>query len=63
MSPNRKAGKFLGLPYDWRALSMSRVKQRMWNPDDQRLLPPKALGWGYTVNFYALARRIGLIRK
>ena len=63
MKPNRKAGKFLGLPYDWRALSISRVKQRMWNANDQRVLTPKVLGWGYTINFYALARRIGLIRK
>ncbi len=63
MGRNRKAGRFFGLPYDWRALSMARVKQRMWNPDDRRVLTPKAFGWGYTVNFYELARRLGFIRK
>jgi uncharacterized membrane protein len=35
----------------------------MWNPNNQRVLTPKAFGWGYTINFYALMRRIGLIRK
>jgi len=63
MEPQRRVGRFRGIPYDWRALSWSRVKQRIWNPRDQRILTPKAFGWGYTVNFYALARRVGLIRK
>lgn len=63
MTPDRKAGRFLGVPYDWRALSLSRVKRRMWNPGDQRVLTPKVFGWGYTINFHELARRIGLIRK
>jgi hypothetical protein len=27
------------------------------------VLTPKVFGWGYTINFYELARRLGLIRK
>ena len=30
----------------------------MWNPQDRRLLTPKAFGWGYDINFYWLAHPI-----
>jgi len=55
-------GRYLGLPYDWRRPTWERVKSRMWNPEDPRLLAPKAFGWGYDVNLHALLRRLRLIR-
>jgi uncharacterized membrane protein len=30
----------------------------MFNRNDPRLLTPKSFGWGYTVNFAALWRRM-----
>jgi hypothetical protein len=60
--PERKHGRFLGLPYDWRRPTRERIKSRAWNPDDPRVFVPKAFGWGLTINFHALLRRLGVIR-
>jgi len=56
-------GNFLGMPYDWRRPSRSRIRQRAWNPHDPRLLTPKSLGWGYDVNFYELLARLRIVRR
>ena len=48
-------GRFLGVPYDIRTPSSQRFASRWWNPLDRRILVPKALGVGWTVNFGALA--------
>ncbi len=64
MSPNRdrsKTGRFLGLPYDLRSPTWQRLKRRMWNPNDRRIFVPKSFGWGYSVNFYEVGRRLGLL--
>jgi hypothetical protein len=61
MSSSR-VGRFLGLPYDWRAPTWERVRLRVWNPADRRLLTPKTFGWGYDLNLYELARRLRLVR-
>ena len=55
--------RFLGIPYDWRAPTAARVRQRGWNPDDRRIFTPKVFGWGYSINFYELGRRLGLMRR
>ena len=47
MSSSR-VGRFLGLPYDWRAPTWERIRLRWWNPADRRLLTPKTFGWGTT---------------
>ena len=51
---NTKTGKFLGIPYDWRRLTVARLKSRVWNRNDHRLFAPRSYGWGYTINFYRL---------
>lgn len=56
-----KTGRFLGVPYD-RWPTWARIKSRMWNAEDPRVLMPKAFGWGYDRNLHALVRRIGLLR-
>lgn len=58
-----KTGRFLGLPYDWRRPTGQRIKARTWNPDDPRVFVPKTFGWGLSINFYALLRRLELIRR
>ena len=35
----------------------ARLKQRWWNAADQRLITPRAFGWGYALNFARLFRR------
>ena len=55
-------GTFLGLPYDWRAPTPDRIRERIWNPRDRRLLTPRVFGWRYTLNLYELLRRLRLVR-
>lgn len=56
-------GSFLGIPYDFRTPSMSRVRERVWNPKSDRLLAPHVYGWGYSMNFHALGRKLGLLKS
>lgn len=53
-------GTFLGMPYDFTAPSLDKVKRRTWNPTDDHILAPHIYGWGYSLNFYAIGRRLGL---
>jgi hypothetical protein len=39
----------------------ARIARTWWNPADERLLVPRALGWGWDLNFGAAAVRLGLI--
>jgi hypothetical protein len=52
----RRSGRFLGVPYDWRRPTGKRVKERLWNPAERRLFVPKVFGWGWSLN---LARLFG----
>jgi uncharacterized protein DUF5808 len=51
-----KTGTFLGVPYDWRRPTVARYKERMWNPEEPRLIVPRAFGWGYDINLARLLR-------
>ena len=55
-SKRPKTGTFLGVPYDWRRPTVARYKERMWNPDDPRLMVPRVFGWGYDINLARLLR-------
>jgi hypothetical protein len=57
-----KTGTWLGVPYDWRRPTRARFRERWWNPDDDRLLTPRFFGWGWDVNLFEAARRLGLRR-
>jgi Family of unknown function (DUF5808) len=52
-----KYGKFLGIPYDLRFPTPARIKERMWNPDDPRVIVPRVFGAGWTVNFATLREK------
>ena len=52
-----KQGKILGIPFDFRKPTYARMKQRMWNPDDERIMTPRTSGIGWTVNLYQLRKR------
>jgi hypothetical protein len=54
----QKIGTFLGIPYDWRRPTRSLIRERFWNPDDRRVLTPKVFGWGWSISFAAIARRL-----
>lgn len=58
----RPQGRVLGMPYDFRGASADRVGERIWNPADPRVFMPRLFGVGWTINFGAIAVKIGLIR-
>ncbi len=54
-------GRIIGrIPYDLRPPSLVRVRERLWNPDDPRILVPTVFGVGWTVNFARLLRSWGV---
>lgn len=57
-----KTGRFLSIPFDWRRPTRARMEQRSWNPEDHRIFTPKSFGWGYTINFREVGRRLHLWR-
>ena len=44
MARQRK-GHFLGVPYDWTRPTLERLRNSVWNPDEPRVVVPKAYGW------------------
>lgn len=59
---DKRTGKLLGMPYDWRKPTWDRVKERQWNADEHRLFVPKVYGWGYDLNVGEALRRLGIRR-
>lgn len=53
-------GRIARVPYDLRRPTLSRVKERLWNPNDRRLFTPQVFGVGWTVNLHRL---LGLVRR
>jgi hypothetical protein len=52
-----KYGKILGVPYDFRIPTPSRIKERMWNPEDPRVFTPRVFGAGWDINFATLREK------
>ncbi len=55
-------GEFYGIPFDYRAPSLEKLKERVWNPDDPRVVTPPVFGAGWSINFYQAGRQMGLIQ-
>jgi hypothetical protein len=52
-----KHGNILGMPYDFRMPTLGRIRERMWNPDDPRVITPRVFGAGWTINFATLRKK------
>lgn len=51
-------GRVAGLvPYDFRPPTPARIKDRMWNPSEDRLVTETVFGVGWTLNFARLTGR------
>ena len=50
---------FLGMPMNWE-WDLRKILRNYWNPEDDRLFPPKVFGIGWDVNMHAVLRRTGL---
>ncbi len=49
-------GRVGPVPYDFRVPSLDKVRNALWNPDDNRLFTGMVLGIGWTVNFAQVVR-------
>ena len=58
---SNRVGTFLGIPYDFRWPTPAVFAERMWNSEDRRLFTPHVFGWGWSINFYELARRLRML--
>jgi uncharacterized membrane protein len=43
-------GRILYVPYDFRLPTLARVRERLWAPEDKRLIVPQVFGVGWSVN-------------
>jgi uncharacterized membrane protein len=50
-------GRIYGVPYDFRVPTADRVRDRLWNPDDERIIVPHVFGIGWTVNAYQIVKQ------
>jgi hypothetical protein len=51
---------FLGMPMRWE-WNPGKIARNYWNPEDDRIFPPKVFGIGWDLNGHALMRRFGLV--
>ena len=54
----RLNGSLMGVPYDFRPPTLGRIKDRVWNPQDKRVITPMAYGIGWTINIPSLFRML-----
>ena len=58
---HEKEGEVLGIPYSFSPPTLARLKSRLWNAEDPRIFTPHIFGWGWSVNFYQIGKRLGLV--
>lgn len=54
--------RILGMPADLKMPTPRNLQSRMWNPADPRIFTPRLIGIGWSINFAALAVRLGIVR-
>jgi hypothetical protein len=47
------------VPYEFRPPTLARVRERWWNPEDDRVLTEHVFGVGWSINLARLARMLG----
>ena len=55
-------GRYYGIPFDFRIPTVDRALERLWNPEDPRVLTPPLFGAGWSINFYQAGLQMGLIQ-
>ncbi|WP_425307287.1 DUF1648 domain-containing protein [Ammonicoccus fulvus] len=51
-----------GIPFETRGATDPRVRSRLWDPQNPKILVPRLLGGGWMVNLGAVAVKLGLLR-
>ena len=54
----RPAGRFLNVPYEFRMPTVKRLRGRLWNPNDDRVVTPCVFGLGWSVNLYQVLQQL-----
>ncbi|HSN44282.1 MAG TPA: hypothetical protein VLR88_09525 [Propionibacteriaceae bacterium] len=55
-------GRFGPFPYDWRFPTAEHIRETIWDPSDPHVVRPRLFGVGWTLNFGAMATRLGWVR-
>ncbi len=55
-------GDYYGIPFDFRMPTVDRIRERVWNPDDYRVITPTAFGVGWCINLYQAGCQMGFIQ-
>ena len=50
-------GTVAGVPYNFRVGEWSDIAREYWNPENDEILQPNAIGLGWGVNFAAVATK------
>lgn len=51
-----------GIPFETRGATDARVRSRLWDPQNPKLVVPRLLGGGWMLNLGAVAVKLGLLR-
>jgi uncharacterized membrane protein len=58
--PDKSSQKtWAGMPVSW---DTKNWYKGLWNPEDERLFPPKRVGIGWSFNFHALLKKLRILR-
>ena len=55
-------GTYAGVPFEFRRPTLQRIRERLWNPDDDRMFTPHIFGAGWSPNMYQILKRLGAIK-
>ena len=61
MNDQQQQQSFFGIPVNWE-WNVPKMLRNYWNPEDDRVFPPKVFGIGWDVNGHALLRMFGVLR-
>lgn len=59
MARKEEQKKFLGMPMNW---DRKQPFKGLWDAESDNLFPPKNFGIGWTINFHAMFRKLGIIK-
>ena len=61
MNDQQQQQSFFGIPVNWE-WNVPKMLRNYWNPEDDRVFPPKVFGIGWDLNGHALLRTFGVLR-
>ena len=50
---------FMGMPMQW---DYKNMHKDIWNPEEDRIFPPRRFGIGWGMNVHAILKRTGLLK-